>query len=90
MYRLLSPFESSLVAWEFLKDDTALLCTFVQKGTPATCFKRVMMQGMEPEAVYVRQDTGETFTGAFLMQVGILCDRRQDHISQILVFKKQK
>lgn len=90
MYRLLSPFESSLVAWEFLKDDTALLCTFVQKGTPATCLKRVKMQGLEPEAVYVRQDTGEAFTGAFLMQVGIPCDRRWDYESHIFVFQKQQ
>lgn len=89
MYRLLSPFESDLVAWEFEKDGTALLCTFVQKGTPATTMQRVKMQGLEPDAVYVRQDTGAAFSGAFLMQVGVPCDHSKDYLSQILVFKKQ-
>lgn len=90
MYRLLSPFENDLVAWEFLKDDTALLCTFVQKGTPATGPERVLLQGLDPYAAYVQKDTGAVFSGAFLMQVGIACDHRYDYESQILVFEKQK
>ncbi len=90
MYRLLSPFESDLVAWEFLKGDTALLCTFVQKGTPATCPERVRLQGLDPRATYVQKDTGAAVSGAFLMQVGIACSHWRDYESQILVFEKQK
>lgn len=89
MYRLLSPYDSPVVAWEFEKDGTVLLCTFVQKGKPNTYAVPICLQGLEPDATYIQQDTGKEYSGEFLMQVGIYCLHTVDYQSEIMVFCKK-
>ena len=66
-----------------------LLYTFVINIKPYLAPKRVKMQGLDAEAIYVEEATGKEYTGAFLMQVGVARKRIKDHDSEIAVFHKK-
>ena len=90
LYRLYDPQKAPFAAWEFVSPDgqTALLCTFVIAAIPNAAPERVKMQGLDSEARYREEATGKEYTGAFLMQVGVATERRQDYDSHILVFRR--
>lgn len=91
MYRLCDPFREPFAAWEFIspEQDTVLVCTFVIAGTPSVDAKRVRLQGLQPQAVYVDEATGREYSGEFLMQMGVLQSRNHDYQSEITVFRKK-
>ncbi len=90
MYRLVSPYDEPFAAWQFVAQDknTVMLYTFVTSGKPYEVPKRVKMQALDAEAVYV-DEQGTEYTGAFLMQVGVPRIRTLDHASEIAVFHKK-
>ena len=91
MYRLCDPFREPFAAWEFIspEQDTVLVCTFVIAGNPSIDAKRVRLQGLQPQAVYVDEATGREYSGEFLMQMGVLQSRGHDYQSEITVFRKK-
>ena len=91
LYRLVDPFKEPFAAWQYISEDknTVLLYTFVINIKPYLAPKRVKMQGLEAEAIYVEEATGKEYTGAFLMQVGVARQRTKDHDSEIAVFYKK-
>ncbi len=91
MYRLVSPFDEPFAAWQFISPDnqTTMLYTFVITGKPYQPPKRVKLQALEADATYVDDITGEEYTGAFLMQVGVPRCRLRDHLSEVAVYRKK-
>ncbi len=89
MYRLEDPFAGPFAAWEFISPDRSevLLFTFVLKGSPSVSQKRVRLQGLDPTATYVIG--GESYLGAYLMQVGLPFDRGNDYLSTVTVLNKE-
>ena len=72
-YRLISPFESHISALNFVSEDknTVILLRYRTVAKPTERFAFVKLQGLEPDAVYVRRDNGAKYTGAFLMNAGL-------------------
>lgn len=91
MYRLISPYENEgkFAAWQFIKDQTVILNTFNIKGIPSASLKRVKLQGLDSDSVYVEENTGKKYSGEFLMNIGVVCECNQDYISTVSVFTKQ-
>lgn len=91
MYRLISPYENEgeFAAWQFIKDQTVILNTFNIKGIPSASLKRVKLQGLDSDSVYVEESTGKEYSGEFLMNIGVVCECNQDYISTVSVFTKQ-
>lgn len=90
MYRLLSPFESDGAAFEFISEDKSrvLLFYFNIKGTPCIPDRRVRLDGLEPEMYYRDTESGRIYSGAVLMNMGLLFPRGADNISRLLSFEK--
>ncbi len=91
MYRLVSPYDEPFAAWQFISPDanTAMLYTFVITGKPYQPPKRVKLQALDADAIYVEELSGVEYTGAQLMQVGVPRCRLNDHLSEIAVFRKK-
>ncbi len=87
--RLLSPFESSYTAWQFVSEtkDEALLCTYRALSKPATPPILVRMQGLDPAAVYADEE-GSRYHGAALMYKGLWIRLPKDFSSKIVHLKK--
>ena len=75
LYRLLSPFEGNDTAWISVSiDRRQAVLTVVRARALANTFPRlVRLEGLDPELSYTVRETGETFTGAELMTVGLCC-----------------
>ena len=92
LYRLSSPFEEPFAAWQFISKDseTVLLFAFVLRGRPAEVPKRVILQALDEDGYYEDEIKNRRYSGAFLMNVGLLHKRDEDYISKITVLKKLK
>lgn len=78
-FRLTDPWERRMyTAWEFVDEEMALLCVVAQdtQCNPATSY--VHLKGLEPEAVYRMEETGEVYMGAALMYAGIPVPRMEN------------
>ena len=75
-YLLSSPFADRCAAWMFVsKDKSQALVNVVRldiQGNMAAAY--VKLKGLKPEAVYIDDQTGKTYTGAALMEIGLLLD----------------
>lgn len=85
-YRLLSPFEGNETAWiSVSKDKKEAVFTYVRHqitvNTPPTL---VRLQGLDPDARYAVQETGEMFSGDELMYSGFLCRVKQGDAASLL------
>ncbi|MBQ7542078.1 MAG: alpha-galactosidase [Clostridia bacterium] len=73
LYRLISPFEDHFrAAWQIVSaDKRSALFTFVRMRsyTADQCFVR--LKGLEPDRKYTCQQTGRTYSGAYLMRAGL-------------------
>ena len=91
MYRLDSPFEKDYSSVEFLSEDknTAVLfhCCTLAKINGAPHF--VKLRGLDPNSVYVCEETGEECSGGVLCGTGILFRHRKDFESWIYIFRKK-
>lgn len=73
LYRLITPFENEFrVAWEFVsKDKKEALVTVVTIKFPYDELFILKLKGLDPEKYYKVEDTGEIYSGAFLMNAGL-------------------
>lgn len=91
-YRLISPFESHLSALNFVSEDkkTVILLRYRTVAKPNEPYAFVKLDGLEPDAIYVRRDNGAKYSGAFLMNAGIPWEfATEEYQSAMTVFDKQ-
>ncbi len=90
-YRLSSPFDSNYSVIQFISPDgdTVLVDICCRQALPNAPFKRIRLQALEDEAVYVDQ-SGREATGGELCSVGINLVSGKEHSSEIIVLRKIK
>jgi alpha-galactosidase len=90
MYRLLSPYENGLAAWQYVSEDreTVMLFTYIISGKPGINTKRVCLQGIDPDSYYEDVDTKCRYKGDFLMNFGVARRRNADYLSFVSVYRK--
>ena len=73
LYRLESPFENyDRCAWQFVSEDKKeTLVTVVQIKKVIHGFKMLKLQGLKPDSIYKDEATGDTHSGAYLMNAGL-------------------
>ena len=73
LYRLITPFENEFkVAWEFVSEDkNEALVTVVQIKQAYDPFFMLRLQGLDKNKYYEIEETGEVYSGAFLMNAGL-------------------
>ena len=76
-------------AWMFVsKDKSEAAFTAVQVlGRPNYHSRRIKLKGLDPDRKYLSDKTGETHTGAALMNCGINIDLNGDFSSLVICFK---
>ena len=73
LYRLITPFENEFrAAWEHVSEDkNEALVTVVQMRHPYDDFFILRLKGLDPQKVYVDQESGKKYSGAYLMNAGL-------------------
>lgn len=73
LYRLITPFENEFkVAWEFVSEDKKeALVTVVQIKRAYDEFFILRLKGLDKNKIYEVEETGEEYSGAFLMNAGL-------------------
>ncbi len=90
LYRLESPFESNHMAMEFVSEDkkyVILMYTSVM-GNPNFELDKVCLKGIEPDAEYRNIQTGKTYKGDLLSNIGITMQNEGDITSEYVIFEK--
>ena len=74
-YRLGAPLEDNLSGWQFVaKDKKAFTFTAVRiLAKPNPSHERLLLRGLDAGTLYRDVESGECFSGAFLMNVGVYC-----------------
>lgn len=87
--RLISPFEGSHAAWQFVspEGDQALLCVYQVLCRPNTPPFRVRMKGLIPGAIY-EDEAGNRYTGDVLMNMGLWMALKGDFTSRVVRLKR--
>ena len=86
--RLLSPYEGSMTAWQFVRGDAVILCYFKVLNVPAEPLRRIKMKGLDPDAHY-RAEDGTVYSGGALMTMGYPADwRMRDFESRVILLEK--
>ena len=91
MYRLKSPFEGNLTAWQFLSEDKeqVVVCvcnTLAEANGP---FHFIKLCGLDKDAVYEDKENGISVSGDMLMKIGISVKMPSDFESIVYVFNKR-
>ena len=98
LYRLRSPFETEEMALEFISEDqnTVILLYANRLCTPNGPLLRVRLAGLDPNADYIEEDTGEkgarpgsVFGGDELMNRGLTFMNARDFTTVMRVFRKK-
>ncbi len=73
LYRLITPFENDFrAAWEFVSTDkTEALVTVVNMREAYDRFFILKIKGLDENKKYLVEDTGEVYSGAYLMNAGL-------------------
>ena len=76
-YRLLSPFEGNFTAWMVVSEDKkqAIVAYFKTLNDVNREFRRLRLQGLDPDLFYHKQEEGEgkgSFYGSELMNIGMV------------------
>lgn len=92
MYRLLSPFEGNVTAFQFVSADKseAILFAFTLQGKANTLQKFIKLQGLDKRAKYKDNISGKIYSGDYLMQYGLPFKQQFDYISDITVLNLVK
>ncbi len=71
-YRLTSPFDSNVAAWQFTAGDRteALLSAVIQQPHGSKDLYYVRLRGLQEQGIYRDDTNGHTYTGAALMRAG--------------------
>ena len=86
--RLVSPFESDLTAWQFVRGDKVILCFFETMIKPTAPLRRIRMKGLDGDAHY-RDAAGNVYSGGALMNMGYPVDGyMRDFQSRIVIMDK--
>ncbi len=90
MYRLKSPFENNFCSWMFVnKDKSEAVVTFATiKGTVRNARCNLKLCGLDENTMYSETETGRTYSGEYLMNVGLFFDNDVDHRTELLKFVK--
>lgn len=90
LYRLKSPFEGNVTAWEFLSDEKDFAAVMVcnKLGIPSAPNEFIKIKKLIPDAEYKERATGKVYRGEFLETVGIAYIPSRDFNSVMLVFEK--
>lgn len=90
MYRIKSPFEDNMTAWEFISDDgnTVILEIFMIKGIPSSPKNIIKLKGLEENCMYKDELSGKVYSGEVLMNIGLKRGAYKDYMSEIMIFKK--
>ena len=91
MYRLLSPYEGNTAAWEFVSEDKNTVVVMYANilGEVNGAFTNIRLQGIDDDAIYADEKTGDKFSGAFLKNMGIYRRNLVDFNSELIIYKKQ-
>lgn len=91
-YRLVSPFEGNIAAWNFVSKDenTVVFCSYNILTRVSQTGKWIKLCGLEKDAIYKEETTGKLYSGDMLMNKGIRKCFTSDFSSDIQVFKKVK
>jgi alpha-galactosidase len=73
LYRITAPTDDEYkCAWQYnSKDKSEALLTVVIKNRTPHDFLLVKLKGLDPEKLYLDEDSGEIYSGGLLMNVGI-------------------
>ncbi len=73
LYRLICPWDNAfLCAWSFVAEDKKeALVTLVRMRKEEDKLLHLKLQGLDPDAVYTVEETGERYSGALLMYAGL-------------------
>lgn len=91
MYRLRNPFEDNICSWMYLseqKDQFFLVAVQIMAQVNYGPV-RLKCQGLEPEAIYKNTETGISYSGGELMEIGIATWFHGDYQSQTWIFERQ-
>lgn len=91
MYRLKSPFEGNLTAWQFISEDKeqAVVCvcnTLAEANGP---FHFIKLCGLDKDAVYEDKEKAISVKGDVLMQIGISVKMPSDFESIVYILNKK-
>ncbi len=75
-HRLLSPFEGNDTAWMTVsRDQTEAILMYTRKLAKAGTYKPLLrLRGLDESKVYTIKETGESYTGSELMNLGLCID----------------
>ncbi len=104
LYRLLSPYENNRAALMYVSEnkDSALVFSFLQKKETYPDNSKLLLKGLDANAQYklteinkgsfsrLNDYEGKTFSGAFLMNVGLQFDMYNDYESAVIQLVKQQ
>lgn len=78
-YRLSDPFDHDLAAWSFVSKDglQILVQSVIYEQKPNVRFPRIQLRGLKRDVWYKQLDTGNVYTGAALIDGGLLLDLPQ-------------
>jgi len=103
LYRLLSPYENRRAALMYVSEnkDSALVFSFLQKKETYPDQSKLLLKGLDANAQYklteinkgsfsrLNDYEGKTFSGAFLLNVGLQFDMYNDYESAVIQLVKQ-
>ncbi len=91
MYRVESPFEGNRTAWVFVSEDgnDVFAAWFRVLAEYNIGVRRMRFAGLEEDAVYTDTSDGRTYTGAELMNIGLVVDLQGDYQSRTWRMKKR-
>ena len=89
MYRLANPFEGNYTALQFVEKDQSKIVLFVGNilARPNCAYRTIRLRGLDPEARY-RDEIGDIYTGAFLMNVGLLELPKNDFSTRLVMLER--
>ena len=90
MYRLRSPFEGQVTAFDYVSPDKSKVVLFTANvlGEANSKIQYIKLRGLDKDAVYKETESGNCYSGSVLMNLGIKEKYESDFNSRILVFEK--
>ncbi|HOJ92537.1 MAG TPA: alpha-galactosidase [Dictyoglomaceae bacterium] len=89
LYRLINPFENTAASWMFVTPDKkeAFVVYVNILAEPNPPFKKLKLDGLDPEQIYVADGTDKEYFGDELMNIGINIPPLRDFDSFTLILK---
>lgn len=92
MYRLRSPFDGNYCAFQYVSEDknrSVLVFSTVLTHPNSEEF-RLKLDGLDPLGTYTEKNSGITYSGAVLMNVGMMVYNRRDFSAEMYEFERIK